>query len=281
MRHHFRAAATAAIIVCLPLAALAEPTAKELKKREALLRELEDARSKALSAIFDVKTYRDEDHGHSGQRNVDELVAQVREVAALVDGLLAGDVQKLAKLKDAKRDAFLASNSLNAWESAVRQRWLDAKTLERNEALRRVPRDMPKNAALPTDAERDQARLTNEYRMLMGKPALEIDARLVGCARAHSAEMNRLRYFDHESPVAENKTISDRTAKAGVTGVAVGENIASGYGSANAAFDGWYHSAGHHRNMLDEAYVSIGVGRDGDMWTQNFGGKKPELTDKN
>jgi uncharacterized protein YkwD len=84
--------------------------------------------------------------------------------------------------------------------------------------------------------------------------------------------MTKLGYFAHESPTAGRRSPSERAARAGVTKVAIGENICMGYDSAKAAFDGWYNSSGHHRNMLEPDWVAMGTGRDGEHWTQNFAG---------
>jgi hypothetical protein len=54
-------------------------------------------------------------------------------------------------------------------------------------------------------------------------------------------------------------------------GPGVGENIAQGPASAKAAFDGWYHSSGHHRNMLNRGWTEMGTGKYGTLWTQVFG----------
>ncbi len=236
--------------------AFAGPSA-DARKRERLLARLEAARKAALDAIFDESTYRNEDHGRSGQANVDEKVEAVRAAWGPVLTLLAQDAVKVEKLPAAKRSAFLAS-AAEGWEAAVRQHVLDRATLRKNETLRGA-----------TDLEREQVRLTNEYRIVMGRPALELEERLVRCAREHSAEMTRLNYFAHESPTKERKTPSDRARLAGVTG-AVGENIAKGYDSPARAHDGWLHSAGHHRNILREGWHRMGAGKDGSHWTQNY-----------
>ena len=272
MRHARSALVALSLLLALHGAAVAGPgNGKNPDRREALLRQLDEARKAALAAIFDKATYRDEDHGRSGQALVDTQVDRVRTIFAAVSPLLQTDVARIAKLPEPKRRAFLETPEaeLVPWELAVRRRIADQGTLRKNETLAKV-----REGALPTDAEREQARLTNDYRLLMGRPALALDARLVACARGHSAEMTRLRYFEHDSPVAENRTPSDRARKAGVKDVAIGENICYGYDSAKAAFDGWYRSAGHHRNVLGDEWASLGVGRDASHWTQSFAGKE-------
>ena len=49
------------------------------------------------------------------------------------------------------------------------------------------------------------------------------------------------------------------------------ENIYQGSGSPEAAHQGWIHSSGHHRNILTPAWVEMGSGSSGNLWTQNFG----------
>src|SRR5262249_48771227 len=54
--------------------------------------------------------------------------------------------------------------------------------------------------------EVEQMRITNEYRVMMGRRAVAICEKLVSAAHKHSAEMSRLGYFDHESPTPDCKT---------------------------------------------------------------------------
>jgi hypothetical protein len=58
-----------------------------------------------------------------------------------------------------------------------------------------------------------------------------------------------------------------------------GENIAAGYSSAQAVFDGWKNSPGHNSNMLGANYRVMGIGYVfvagspyGHYWTNDFGG---------
>jgi uncharacterized protein YkwD len=93
---------------------------------------------------------------------------------------------------------------------------------------------------------------------MLGRPPLEFDDRLVRAARAHSREMLELRYFAHESPTPGLRTPGERARAAGFAG-SCGENIAS-HGDPDAAFDGWVHSPGHHRNLVGARWRQLGVG---------------------
>lgn len=85
-------------------------------------------------------------------------------------------------------------------------------------------------------------------------------------------------YFDHTSPEGEGP--GTRVAEAGYSGRGWGENIAQGYGSAQAVVDGWMNSPGHRANILNCDFNELGVGYaegssrgnvPGIYWTQVFG----------
>ncbi len=127
------------------------------------------------------------------------------------------------------------------------------------------------NARLAARLDAEEARAilaTNLTRNLLGLPALMIDLRLCAAARDHSQDMERLKFFSHDSPVPGKATPWDRAKRFGTT--ASGENIAAGYRDGAAATTGWFHSPGHHKNMLGE-HARIGVGRSGRYFTQVFG----------
>lgn len=167
----------------------------------------------------------------------------------------------VAAFADGRRLADLAG-----WDRALAERVRDERVLARNLAAARAA----VTAWRPAADELEQVRLTNEHRMALGRPALELDLRLVVSARGHSSDMARLGFFEHTSPVPGRATPGDRMLAAGY-GEAGGENIACGVDSARAAHDVWVASPAHHRNLLDAGWRAIGVGRDGRLWTQNFG----------
>ena len=257
------------LAVCV-LGGAASAGSREQDKRERGLERLEQARGRALELIFDKATYRDEDHGRSGQEAVDLAVEATRAAYGPVRAWLDADAARLEKRPE-RREALLAArpDALGPWERALRQHCLDRQVLRQNEARRRA-----EQGETPSPAEREQVRHTNEYRLLMGRPALAIDGRLVASARGHSQEMRRLDYFAHESPTDGRRSVQERVALAGLGRVPVGENIAKGYRGARAAFEGWYRSAGHHRNMLATGWTCMGTGNEGDLWTQNYASPK-------
>ena len=119
------------------------------------------------------------------------------------------------------------------------------------------------------DDERRGIREVNEWRLLLGLNALIIDSKLCDASRSHSEDMERHKFFAHESPLAGKKTPWDRAANEGTK--ASGENIYMGSTLPAAANKGWFYSPGHHKNMFKGSHKQIGLGRYGRHWTQMFG----------
>ncbi len=92
--------------------------------------------------------------------------------------------------------------------------------------------------------------------------------KLAAAARDHSRDMKRLKFFSHTSPVPGKRSFFDRAKRFGVR--ASSENIYTGRADGLIAHTGWFHSPGHHRNMLGR-HTRIGVGRSGVYFTQMFG----------
>ncbi|MGA2253792.1 MAG: CAP domain-containing protein [Thermoguttaceae bacterium] len=127
------------------------------------------------------------------------------------------------------------------------------------------------NSRLAEKLDPEEARAIlalNVTRTLLGLPALAIDLRLCEAARDHARDMERLKFFSHESPVPGKTTPSDRAKLAGTT--ACSENILFGTSNGNSVHEGWFHSPGHHRNQMGNA-SRVGVGRRGTYFTQMFG----------
>jgi uncharacterized protein YkwD len=89
---------------------------------------------------------------------------------------------------------------------------------------------------------------------------LTMNANLQNAARAHSQDMATNNYFSHTSQ--NGATFDQRIWQSGFTGgFPLGENIAGGASSAQAAVDGWMQSPGHCRNIMNGSYRAIGVGK--------------------
>jgi uncharacterized protein YkwD len=119
------------------------------------------------------------------------------------------------------------------------------------------------------DPEEGRAVLAlNLTRNLLGLNALSIDLKLCAAARDHSSDMQRLKFFAHESPVAGKKTPWDRAKNFGTSASA--ENIMAGVRDGKAANLGWFHSPGHHKNMLGN-HNRVGMGLAGAYFTEMLG----------
>jgi len=99
---------------------------------------------------------------------------------------------------------------------------------------------------------------------------------LTRVARAHSEDMARRNYFDHDSP--DGSTPSQRVRRAGYAYLGTAENIAAGQATADAVMADWVRSPQHCANLMDPEYTDMGIGvaldrnsRHGAYWTQVFG----------
>lgn len=127
------------------------------------------------------------------------------------------------------------------------------------------------NAQLAAKLDPEEARCIldlNLTRSLLGLKSVRIDLALTAAARDHSADMETLKFFAHESPVPGKKTPGDRAQRFGSS--YSGENIAMGTVDGTAANRMWWHSPGHHKNMLG-SHGRVGVGKSGVYWTELFG----------
>lgn len=119
-----------------------------------------------------------------------------------------------------------------------------------------------------------------------GLAPLHYDYVLEEAAMARAAELAQ-GYFSHTRP----NGMSCFTAAGGYYQRTSGENIAYGYGTAEAVFIGWreddedYYGQGHRRNMLNPNFTAVGIGHaigdDGvHYWVQQFSGVEvvPEKT---
>lgn len=127
------------------------------------------------------------------------------------------------------------------------------------------------NSRLATRVDREEARAIlacNLTRNLLGLSPLTIDLTLTAVARDHSSDMQTHKFFSHNSPVPGKATPADRARNFGVSWS--GENIFMGSTDGLAAHRAWFHSPGHHRNLLGN-HGRVGVGRTGVYFTQMFG----------
>jgi len=135
----------------------------------------------------------------------------------------------------------------------------DSQVLLRNQTL----------AATTDPEEFAGTELLNRIRIAMGRPAVALDPKLGDASRTHSEDMRKLGFFSHESPLPGKRTFGERAAAAGTSASA--ENIAWGQSHGAGAIEAWWHSPGHHVNMMG-GHARTGLGRSETHWTQLFGG---------
>ena len=121
-------------------------------------------------------------------------------------------------------------------------------------------------------AENRLLTLVNTARARESLPPLVMDPDLRAVARTHSAEMFRLNYFSHRSPVTGNP--ADRIRKHNIPYRVAGENLAYAP-TVDVAHVGLMNSPDHRHNILAAEYGKIGIGVVsggiyGKMFTQNF-----------
>lgn len=129
----------------------------------------------------------------------------------------------------------------------------------------------------PDSEERAFLDLINDYRRSKGAGALTLNKNLGAAADYHSRDMAKKNYFKHT--LKNGDSAEQNIRRFGYTNyVAVGENIAAGYETANDVMKAWKSSSGHDRNMRSGRFTEIGIGRAhskgskyGWYWTITFG----------
>ena len=107
-------------------------------------------------------------------------------------------------------------------------------------------------------------------------PPLRLNPTLQSVANNHAAEMARYSYFSHTG--RDGSTVDGRATQAGYPWRSIGENIAAGQTTADAAVQGWIKSPGHCANIMSPAFNEMGAAfvvnqqsSAGIYWAQVFG----------
>lgn len=256
---------------------------------------LKQRREEALKVIYDPKIYLPEDDPRwtqgdkaNGQQKVDELVEAVREIweqpARLVLGnsrVIERDLEEIRAINERYFPAFglegdtekdfaafeEVRNNLNE-QLSVKSYSLNAGDRQDWEWNRRVDRynDSLREAGITRD-EIEHARTVNDYREMMGRRRLFLDARICRATKKHSAACDREGRIWH---VGSDGDPNSRARAEGFT-AGVSENVAIGYSSpAEIWTRGWYRASDHHRNGLNDSWNCLGYGYVGRVGTENF-----------
>lgn len=127
-------------------------------------------------------------------------------------------------------------------------------------------------------AEEEFMTLINDYRAQHGLEPLSIDPNLQAAAEWMSQDMGENAYFSHTDSLGRSPW--ERMDDFGYDfNTWKGENLAAGYSTAEAVFEGWKNSSGHNSNMLGENYRVMGIAfvhvegsPFGYYWSNDFGG---------
>lgn len=113
--------------------------------------------------------------------------------------------------------------------------------------------------------------LHNNHRHTLGLGSLTLNQAITNAAQKHSDWMFQNKTLSH---FANGKGPGDRISAEGYRWVAYGENIASGYATPQAVFQGWLNSSGHRANIENPRFKDVGFGIAGKYWTADFATKR-------
>lgn len=108
-----------------------------------------------------------------------------------------------------------------------------------------------------SEKEKHGVRAINALRMRLGVNPLEGDSRLAQAIRLHVEDMEKNGFFGHASKTEGRRTPQERCANQGYKGT-TGENLAS-TADSDQAIEMWRWDGGHFRNLVNPAYVQIGL----------------------
>ncbi|MEN8151385.1 MAG: CAP domain-containing protein, partial [Planctomycetota bacterium] len=155
-------------------------------------------------------------------------------------------------------DEALARKELLAVVIATLAGGGDGRVLEKNE----------KSSPAISGREADGILDLNILRILLGLKPLAIDVALCKAARDHANDMFEKDFCSHTSPVPGKETFELRAARFGTS--ARSENLGRGQETPQEATMGWFHSPGHHINMLETRWKIVGQGEAGKCWVLLF-----------
>jgi uncharacterized protein YkwD len=105
---------------------------------------------------------------------------------------------------------------------------------------------------------RDILDRVNRFRAQYRLAPLKLNDRLSHTAQTHADDMATRDYFAHASP--DSETVGQRATRAGYKSRSILENLAAGQDNPRTTVEGWIHSPGHRKAMLNPTARDAGVG---------------------
>jgi hypothetical protein len=143
----------------------------------------------------------------------------------------------------------------------------------------RPPVSAPSFSSHPSADEKLLLDAANRERTAAGLQALKWDDALAAAAREHARLMAGENVLSHQLP--GEPPLDQRVAQAGAKYAMIAENVAIGP-NPEAIHDGWMHSPGHRRNILNAELTAIGIattrGNGGLFAVQDFSRQVAELS---
>lgn len=116
----------------------------------------------------------------------------------------------------------------------------------------------PPAVSAPINVSQDCTALANNARAAKGLAPLTIDSRMTTAAEAHSIEQAQRQKMTHTGRNGSNA--GQRLTVLGYSWSTWGENVAAGQADCASVMSAWMNSSGHRANILNPAFVNIGMG---------------------
>jgi uncharacterized protein YkwD len=115
--------------------------------------------------------------------------------------------------------------------------------------------------------------LVNAHRAQLGLEALVVSPALDAAATWKARNMAAFDYLGHDDPGPPARSADERMAACGYPEAEWGEDLATGFTTAQAVLDGWLSSPEHRANIEAPQFRATGVGAAGAplYWAQTFG----------
>ena len=127
---------------------------------------------------------------------------------------------------------------------------------------------VPPSEDMYTSREWTVFQITNQNRMKEGHLPLSMVPLMQTGTDIRKKELTQK--YSHTRP--DGSSCFTVFNEVGYTTSSMGENIAWGYSSPAAVMNGWMHSSGHYKNIMDDSFVHFATGESNNYWVQMFSG---------